>query len=325
VRATLSTGGEEVAVTCHLPWVADRIVAASDGLIDQPSGRAATMHVLVERSGHAFDTGDLTQLSRDAWAANGQIVLRDVVTSGFDMRLRWDDAVPEAAFRWRPPPRTSAATLMLRSRARLLMRAALLQFPVLWVAATKGRAPVHASACTAGRPGPALLVGPSGVGKTTIVEEEVRSGGSAATDNLGIGDGRTLWGIVEPVRSEQGRGKAAPHGRRETSLAHRVECLRPRVLVVLRRGSEVRVQPCGEQEAARALVASTYAAGELRRYWPLHALLALGTGVGPAHPPVNEVAAAFAGQSQCLTVELPHVRGVRIADLLEKAELTTWM
>ena len=325
MRTQLATGGEDVAVTCELPWVAERIGEAADGRLDPRPVRPPTMRVLVEQSGHAFDTAGLSQMSRDAWAADGEIVLRDVVTSGFDMRLRWDDGVPEAAFRWRPPPRTSAAALVLRSRARLLMRAALMQFPVLWVAATRGRAPVHASACTAGRHGPALLVGPSGVGKTTVVEEEVRSGGSAASDNLGVGDGETLWGIVEPVRSEQGRGKPAPHGRRETSLAHRVEYLRPRVLIVLRRGSEVRVQQCGEQDAARALVASTYAAGELRRYWPLHALLALGTGIGPAHPPVNEVAAAFASQLQCLTVELPHVRGVRIADILEKAELTTWM
>jgi hypothetical protein len=153
----------------------------------------------------------------------------------------------------------------------------------------------------------------------------VRAGGSAASDNLGIGDGETLWGLVEPMRSEQGRGKSAPHGRREMTLAHRVGSVRPGLLVVLRRGTDVRVQRCDPTDAARALVASTYAAGELRRYWQLHALLALGTGVGPAHPPLPDVAAAYAAGSQCLTVELPHVRGVRLADVLTSQGATAWM
>jgi hypothetical protein len=134
-----------------------------------------------------------------------------------------------------------------------------------------------------------------------------------------------VWGIVEPLRSEQGRGKSAPHGRHETTLYHRVDSLRPRLLVVLRRGAEVRVQRCDPPEATRALVASTYAAGELRRYWPLHALLALGTGMGPAHPPVDDVAATFASRSQCLTVDLPHVQGVRIGEVIASEGATTWM
>jgi hypothetical protein len=325
MRAQLSTGGEQVAVTCQLPWVADRLVEAADGRFEQQPAAPPTIRVLVESSSKAFPTAGLSRLSRDAWAARGQVVVRDVVTSGFDLHLRWQDSVPEMAFRWRPPMRTGAAAVVLRSRARLLLRAALLQFPVLWVAATRGRAPVHACASTAGPLGPALLVGPSGVGKTTLVEQEVRGGGRAATDNLGIGDGETVWGVVEPLRSEQGHGKPAPHGRREMTLPHRVDSLRPRLLVVLRRGAEVRVARCDPQQATRALVASTYAAGELRRYWSLHALLALGTGMGPAHPPVNDVAAAFASRSQCLTVDLPHVHGVRIAEVLATEGATTWM
>ncbi len=324
MRGHLVTGGEHLTVTCDLPWVADRIAAAADGRLKQRPGREPTMHVVVERSTHPFTTDGWSRLSRDAWASDGQVVVRDVVTSGFDMRLRFGDSVPEVAFRWRPPVRTSAAALVLRSRARLLLRAALLQYPVLWVASLRGRAPVHASACTAGQLGPALICGPSGVGKTTLVEEEVRAGGFAASDNLGIGDGETLWGLVEPVRSEHGRGKTAPHGRREMTLAHRVDSVRPGLLVVLRRGTAVRVQRSDPADAARALVASTYAAGELRRYWQLHALLALGTGVGPPHPRLPEVAAAFAARSQCLTVELPHVRGIRLADVLTSEGASAW-
>jgi hypothetical protein len=47
--------------------------------------------------------------------------------------------------------------------------------------------------------------------------------------------------------------------------------------------------------------------------------------MGPAHPPVNDVAAAFASRSQCLTVDLPHVHGVRIAEVLATEGATTWM
>jgi hypothetical protein len=35
-------------------------------------------------------------------------------------------------------------------------------------------------------------------------------------------------------------------------------------------------------------------AGELRRYWAFAATLALGTGVGPAHPPIGAVARSMA-------------------------------
>ena len=78
------------------------------------------------------------------------------------------------------------------------------------------------------------------------------------------------------------------------------------------------------QEAAREITASTYMAGELRRFWALAAVLALGTGIGPAHPPVAEVARAFTERLPCVEVELPSVRGVRAADLLEASEVRAW-
>ena len=47
------------------------------------------------------------------------------------------------------------------------------------------------------------------------------------------------------------------------------------------------IRPLSPDEAARALVAGTYMAGELRRFWPFAATLALATGIGPVHPDVN--------------------------------------
>jgi len=103
-----------------------------------------------------------------------------------------------------------------------------------------------------------------------------------------------------------------------------VPVLEPTVLVVLARGTGYRVEACRPETAARALIASTYAAGELRRYWGVHALLALGTGIGPAHPPVSETVTAFASRLRCLRVELPRVRGERLAERLATEGAEAW-
>jgi hypothetical protein len=333
MRALLATGGEVVGLDSELPWVDARLLEAADGMAltgqDLDRGPTPTMQVVVEESHEPFDTGGWAQLSRDAWARDGQVVVRDVVTSGFDLWLQGPDAVgldaiPEFTFRWRPSARTRVAAVLLRGRDRLLVRAALLQYPTLWVASCRGRAPVHASCITGHTAGPALLAGPSGVGKTTLVEAETERGGWAATDNLGVSDGSTVWGVVEPMRSEAGHGKAAPHGRREGRLPRRARALRPTTVVALRRGPVTAVDELEPADAARTLVAATYAAGELRRYWPLHALLALGTGTGPAHPPVQQVADSVAHRSACHSVQLDHVRGVCLGDLLDGKDVPAW-
>jgi hypothetical protein len=327
MRALLATGGEVVDLVCELPWVDARLLDAADGMArtEPDPDLEPTMRVSVEEGHEAFDTASWTRLSRDAWVHDGQIVVRDMITSGFDLRLRAGD-VPEFAFRWRAPARTRVAAALLRARDRLLVRAALLQYPTLWVAACRGRAPVHASCVTGHTAGPALLVGPSGVGKTTLVATETARGGWATTDNLGVSDGTTVWGVVEPMRSETGHGKPAPHGRREDRLPHRARSLRPTTVIALRRGPAITVDELDPTDAARAMVASTYAAGELRRYWPLHALLALGTGTGPAHPPVQQVADTFVRCATCLSVQLDHVDGVVLGELLDDPkEATAWM
>ena len=63
-----------------------------------------------------------------------------------------------------------------------------------------------------------------------------------------------------------------------------------------------------------------YVAGELLRYWGLAATLAAGTGAGPVHPPVAEVAARLADSATCLDVALARRPGARLADLLEVTE-----
>ena len=71
------------------------------------------------------------------------------------------------------------------------------------------------------------------------------------------------------------------YGRREVPLGGRVAAQVPDLIVVLRRG--VRDQPevrrCDAAAATRWLVAGTYMAGELRRFWSFAATLSAGTGV----------------------------------------------
>jgi hypothetical protein len=58
-------------------------------------------------------------------------------------------------------------------------------------------------------------------------------------------------------------------------------------------------------------------AGELKRYWPFAATLAAGTGLGPAVPPVSDVASAFAVRLPSYTLSFASSGGVRLSDLLD--------
>jgi hypothetical protein len=109
-----------------------------------------------------------------------------------------------------------------------------------------------------------------------------------------------------------------PHGRSEVALKGRVEALVPDAVVVLTRGTDERpsLVECSAETAVRWLIASTYAAGELRRYWSFAATLAAGTGVGAAHPPIANVAAAFAGQLPCYSFVLGARPAPRLSTLL---------
>lgn len=314
LQGTLATGGEVLAVECDLPWLARHVVEGSDGQLGDPG--PASVHVHVEAGRGPFPTRGWSRLSRDAWARSGRVVLEDVATSGLDVMLSHEPDGVHLQCRWRPPPRTRGAGLLLRARSRLLLRSVLLQYPAMWAAGLHGRTPLHACGMVSPSVGAVLVVGPSGAGKTSLVANELSGGGRATTDNLCTADARSVWGVVEPVRSELGSGRRAPHGRHEGTLASRIESIDPQAVVVLARGERTEVRDISPREAARALVASTYAAGELRRYWPFHAQVALGSGAGDAHPPVAEVASALCERLQCRRVSLAGVRDVRLGDVL---------
>ncbi len=324
MHAMLCTGSLVVAVRCEVPWVAQRIREGADGRLVEVDPVRADLRVVVEADRAPFDTNGWRTVTRDTCSLDGRVVVRDAATSGFDLRLTRDGAVPVMTFRRRPPGRTRAASWVAPGRARLLLRAALLQFPVLWAAAAAGRSPLHAAVLDSGPPGPVLVAGASGAGKTTMVERAVAAGGRWADDNLGVSDGRTVWGLVEPVRSVHGGGRSAPHGRHERRLAGRVHSLDPAAVVLLGSGPVPGVSRIGPEQAARALVAGTYAAGELRRYWPLHAALAMGSGAGPAHPCVQETAWSLASRVPCFVVDLPPGGTSGLGELLSTTEVGSW-
>lgn len=317
------TAGERLAVHSALGWV-DDLLAPAIGKAAEGAGRERPDVVVdIERSRAPFPVADWPHLGRDGRACDRAVALRDAATSGFDLLVEVaDDDTVHVHVRWRPPQRTRLAGLLLRSRFRLLARAVLLQYPVLWRAQLRGRAPLHAPACeVAGRV--LLLAGPSGVGKSTLVDRLLQEAGRATSDNLVVSDGFRAFGLVEPMRVSAAhpapRAPRTTHGRVERSLPRRADVLVPEVLVVLRRlpaGSPSHVARCTPEEAVRTLVGSTYMAGELRRFWGWSAALAVGSGRGPAHPPVSTVASILADRLPAVTVALGSLDEVSLASLL---------
>jgi hypothetical protein len=302
---TVRTAGVQVDVECAVTWVGRLIEAACGDALTPGTGRGSAL-VRVEAERGAFPTAGWELVTRGAWRRPGQVVVENVAASGFDLALAIEPSRPVFAFRWRPPLRERLASAALRHRFVLLARAALLHYPALWWAGVLGRYPLHAAVCTAG-PAVPLLAGPGGVGKSTLLAAEIAAGGRVVSDNVCVSDGRSAWGLVEPLRIAAGGGRRTTHGRVETAIGGRLPCLEPDRVVVVRRGKGdvARCGPCRAGDAARSLVTGTYVAGELRRYWPVAAVLSEATGLGPAHPRVEEVAVALAGRLPCFELALP--------------------
>jgi hypothetical protein len=322
MRAILDTGGERVLIDCALPWVADILAEGAAGELRSDDGRDSGIVVRVEAESSAFDTEQSVLLTRGAWHRDGEIVIENACTSGFDMRVRPTGGRVEFACRWRPPRRERAGSYVLRARFHLLVRAVIMQYPVLWWAGTRGRAPLHVSGCAIGGATP-MLSAPAGIGRSTLLLDELNVGGTATGDNLAVGDGTTIWGLVEPLRAEGTGGRRMPHGRGEAPFPGRLQSLQPdRVLLLERgRGNAPVLRPCGGEYAARSLIASTYMAGELRRFWDFAAILSAGTGLGPPHPPVTQVAHRFAMHLPCFSLALGRRSALGLSELLDPLEI----
>lgn len=328
MEAFFHTAGEGVSLDCRPGWMGRILQEGAAGELLPPVAEPGRtdIRVTVEATSDAFETAGWDVLTRGAFARSGQVVILDACSSGLDLAVQASPDGLDVRARWRPSVTGRAASALLRTRGRLLIREVLLQYPVLWWAGLRGRAPLHVSVF-----GPTLLGGetvlvggPGGVGKSTLVQAEMADGVSVTCDNLCISDGRTAWGLVEPLRvaagniGGPGRGRRVPHGRRETTWAARTDSLTPGMVVVLRRGdnAEPTVSSIDDAEACRALVAGTYMAGELRRYWALAATLSLGTGLGDPHPRVEAVARQLTDGLPCREIVLGRVPGLGIGEIL---------
>jgi hypothetical protein len=318
----LETAGESLAIESELDWVAELIAEGCAGELRPGGADGASVSVRVEKERRPFRTSGWQLLTRGAWRHDGMVVVENICTAGFDLHLSYSGDGVQLTYRWRPPRRDRAAARVLRSRFHLLARAALTQYPALWWAGTRGRVPLHASACRIPG-GVPMLAAASGAGRSTLLLWELDAGASCTGDNLAVGDGTTLWGLVEPLRVEGGAGRAMPHGRQERPLAARDASLQPTCVVALDRGNRERptLSPCTPQTAARTLATGTYMAGELRRYWAFAATLTAGTGMGPWHPPIAEVAATFAFSLPCFALSLGRAHGARLSELLDTLEV----
>jgi hypothetical protein len=328
----LTTAGERVGVDCAVPRLLHLLATGTGGeLAEAATATDPAVHLEVQASSRPFGRDGSTLIGRGVRATPHSALIADACSSGFDLRVEPRGSMVQVTARYRPSPATRAANMLLASRFRLLATQTLVHYPALWWASLRGRVPLHV-AVTSGPGGVTMIAGPGGVGKTTLLAAGLPRGEIATADNVCACDGHTAYGLAEPLRvpdtpGRAGRpggphGPAAPHGRTEVPLTGRVPALNPDRLVVLRRataGEEPGIRPLPAAEAARELVAGTYMAGELRRFWPFAATLALATGLGPAHPDVCGVATALAARLPCLEIRVAGGSAAPIGELLQLA------
>jgi hypothetical protein len=317
----VTTAGEHVVVDCDVAWLSTLLAEATAGELAEAAGASETVRLRVQADRRPFGRDGWELIGRGAWAASPRALIEDACSSGFDLQVEPLGSVLHITARYRPAPRTRAANMLLGARFRLLTAQTLLHYPALWWASVRGRVPLHVSV-TVGAGGVTMIAGPGGVGKSTMLAAGLKQGDRATADNLCACDARHAYGVVEPLRVDGGRGgTAVTHGRSEHVLPGRVPGLEPDRLVVLRRatGPTASAGPLSPGEAARELVAGTYMAGELRRFWAFAGTLALATGMGPAHPDVHGIAVALADRLPCFEVRMAHGSPVPVADLLSLA------
>jgi hypothetical protein len=313
------SAGELVAVDAEPAWVGRLVERATGGPADADRRLEPTVLLTVEQCRAPFPLRGLRPVTRGAYTDGSQVLLHNAGGSGFDLLVSVGGQLRVVA-RYRPSRPLRVANRMLRRRFALLAGQVLVHYLVLWRAGWRGRVPLHASVLHSAGATP-LLAGPAGVGKSTVLREALAAGAQSTSDNLCCADAQSCFGLAEPLRTdpEPGRrGQRTSHGRVELAFADRVPALAPDRLMVLERGPVTEVSDISPAEAARALVTGTYAAGELRRYWAFAATLALATGLGPAHPPIGEVAVAYAQRLPCARVRVGDGDRVSIRQLCDK-------
>ena len=302
----IETAGEVVDVHCAEGRIGDllsRAVGQSIARLDADR-REPTITIDVQAGTAPFDLRGLRTITRGAASNGTRSVLHNACGSGFDLQV---ETSPQLTFtaRYRPTKSLLSANMLLRSRFALLAGQTLVHYPALWRAGWRDRVPLHVAVLRSADATP-MLAGPGGVGKSTVVAAALGDGASVTADNVCAADGADCFGLAEPLRIVTSGRAVTSQGRSENPIPRRVGSLAPDRIVLLERGPDSRFETACPRDVARAIVAGTYSAGELRRYWQFAATLALATDIGPAHPPIREVAAVYADR-------LPGVR-VQVGD-----------
>src|SRR6266542_3673987 len=154
-QGVLVTAGERLAVDCAVSWVGDLIEEAADGGLTTGGAEEATVQIRVEATRDPFETSGWRPLARGVLGHDRSLVLRNLLSIGFDLRVDVEDGTPRFTIRWRPAGRERAMALVLRSRFHLLARSALLRYRAVWWAGTRGRAATWVSRCLPGEGGSA--------------------------------------------------------------------------------------------------------------------------------------------------------------------------
>jgi hypothetical protein len=319
-RTLLHTAGQRVAVEGAATAI-DSILASTGGA-ERDCDDLPNLVVSVEQSKQRFSTSGCEPITRGVWATDRrEAILESAGGSGYSQLWSIDEDGLRVVSRWTPSAKEAAAARLLPARHHALTGQVLVHYPALWLAMQQGFAPLLVSVVEIDGIA-VLLAGPGGVGKSSLVARELAGGSRATCDNLAACDGTIAYGLAEPIRlpAELGdaTGRKTFHGRREHGWEKRMRSLRPELIVVVRRGLQPspRLRPITETQAVRAIVSGTYAAGELRRFWSTAAVLAMATGCGPAHPPIEEVAATFAARMPCLELQLSREPGAGLAEIL---------
>jgi hypothetical protein len=299
MRASLTQAGQLLQIDCRPRWVSGFVEECmGDALTPGAAEHEPDVHVIVSGSHSPFEVAGWAPLTRGALQHEGALVMSNACGSGFDLRVDCGVTGPGLGMRvearFRPPVRERLAAWAMRPRFHLLVRSVLTQYPALWAAGVKGWAHLHASGVRIGDE-TVLVAGPGGVGRSSLLLSSLGDGALACTDNVAVSDGTIMAGLVEPMRVDGAHGRRMPHRRGEQPLANRVPSVIPDLVVVVARSTqrEAVLRKIASERAGRVMEAGTYMAGELRRYWSFASTLALGTGLGPVHPPVREIAATL--------------------------------
>ncbi|MEV0608407.1 hypothetical protein AB0I61_18755 [Polymorphospora rubra] len=300
------SGGEIVEVAHGPAWVR-RLLGRTVGLVAPPGPTPPTVRLRVQSRRAAFGVEGLRRVGDDAWSDGERTVLRDVAGSGFDLSVVAGDEL-EVVARYRPRPAARLANRLYGDRARRLAAAVLIHYPVLWRAGWRGRVPLLATVVR-GPAGSPMLVGAGELGRSRIVATAAATGPVTSTE-LCVADDERCFGLAE-AHPAAGPGSAAndgPTGRwsqaRPSATVLRIAELAPDRVVVVEEALWTTIEEVKSDEAARALVATTYGTPRLAGYWGFAATLASATGRGPAQPAVADIAQAHAQRLPCLRIGL---------------------